>query len=217
MPYSPEHKKETRERILRSARHLFNRKGFVAVTLDEVMADSGLTHGGFYNHFNSKDELYAESIMQFARNDPPENWQTLGFDGTAEGERLARLIVNAYLSREHLEDRDGSCPMVGLPSDVARGGTRLKSAFQQVLEMMIGVFQAGLPYDEVPARERAITMVALCVGGMVLARAVEDETLSNDLRSAVLKAANAQFGDPSEPHANQIRAAARCSPRSDAT
>ncbi len=198
MPYSSEHKKETRERILRSARHLFNRKGFVAVTLDEVMSESGLTHGGFYNHFSSKDELYAEAIMQFARNDPPEHWQTLGFDGTAQGERLARLIVDAYLSREHLEDRDGSCPMVGLPSDVARGGSKLKSAFQQVLEMMVGVFEAGMPHDEVPARERAISMVALCVGGMVLARAVEDEGLSDELRDTVRKWANTQFS-PSSP------------------
>ncbi len=202
MPYSSEHKKETRERILRSARHLFNRKGFVAVTLDEVMAESGLTHGGFYNHFRSKDDLYAEAIMQFARNDPPENWQTLGFDGSADGERLARLIVNAYLSREHLEDRDGSCPMIGLPSDVARGDSKLKSAFQKVLEMMIGVFQAGLPHDDVPARERAISMVALCVGGMVLARAVEDEALSDELRSAVLRKANSQFGAPPEVRTN---------------
>lgn len=202
MPYSPEHKQETRERILRNARHLFNRKGFASVTLDEVMTASGLTHGGFYNHFNSKDELYAEAIMQFARNDPPENWQTLGFDGTAEGERLARIIINAYLSREHLEDRDGSCPMVGLPSDVARGGSKLKSAFQQVLEMMVSVFEAGLPHDDVPARERAIAMVALCVGGMVLARAVDDEALSDELRGAVLKLANAEFGAPQKLRAN---------------
>ncbi len=194
MPYSSEHKKETRERILRSARHLFNRKGFVAVTLDEVMTESGLPHGGFYYHFKSKEELYTEAIMQFARNDPPEHWQTLGFDGPAEGERLARLIVDAYLSREHLEDVDGSCPMVGLPSDVARGGHKLKTAFQQVLEMMVGVFEAGLPHDDISRRERAIGMVALCVGGMVLARAVDDDALSDELRSTVHKQALAGFG-----------------------
>ena len=74
MPYSPEHKRETRERILKSARHLFNRKGFAEVTIDEIMAEAGLTRGGFYNHFDTKERLYAEAISQFIC-DGPEVWQ----------------------------------------------------------------------------------------------------------------------------------------------
>ena len=57
MPYAPEHKQETRERIVKSARRLFNRKGFAEVTIEEIMADAGLTHGGFYKHFDAKEEL----------------------------------------------------------------------------------------------------------------------------------------------------------------
>jgi Bacterial regulatory proteins, tetR family len=75
MPYSAQHKQETRNRILRSARRLFNRKGFAEVTIDEIMAEAGLTRGGFYKHFTSKDDLYSEAISQFMCKDPPEAWQ----------------------------------------------------------------------------------------------------------------------------------------------
>src|ERR1700730_15119638 len=99
-----------------------------------------MTRGGFYHHFDTKEGLYAEAITQFLRNDPPERWPAVEFDASAQGQALARRIVNAYLSREHLDDRDGSCPMVGLPSDVARGGEAVKVAFRQVLDMMVDVF-----------------------------------------------------------------------------
>jgi AcrR family transcriptional regulator len=65
MPYSAEHKRGTRQKILTSAARLFNRKGFFEVTIGEIMTAAGLTHGGFYRHFKSKDELYSEVIAQF--------------------------------------------------------------------------------------------------------------------------------------------------------
>jgi len=180
MPYSPEHKNETRQRILKSARHLFNRKGFAEVTIDEIMADAGLTRGGFYNHFSAKEELYAEAIRQFLC-DGPEAWQRIHVDPYAQGPELAKMIVDAYLSSEHFEDRDGSCPMIGLPSDAARANEAVKAAYREVLQMMAGVFEASLPAGEPSARQRALALVALCVGGMVLSRAI---ALGLDLRDA---------------------------------
>ena len=94
------------------------------------------------------------------------------------------MIIKAYLSREHFDDRDGSCPMVGLPSDAARSGKLARAAFQQVLEKMVVAFEANVGPAPVPARERALALAALCVGGMVLARAVDDERLSDELRHA---------------------------------
>jgi AcrR family transcriptional regulator len=184
MPAPTDQKSATRERILRSARKLFNRRGFTEVTIEEIMADAGLTRGGFYNHFETKEALYSEAIAQFTGNEPPEPWRTVGFDPSAHGAALARMIVNAYLSREHFDDRDGSCPMVGLPSDAARSGKLAQAAFQQVLEMMVGAFEANVGPAGKPARERALALAALCVGGMVLARAVGDERLSDELRDA---------------------------------
>jgi AcrR family transcriptional regulator len=194
MPYSPEHKNETRERILQSARRLFNRKGFSEVTIDEIMTAAGLTRGGFYNHFQTKEELYAEAITQFLRNDPPEAWRTLNFSPSAQGAALARMIVNAYLSREHFDDRDGSCPMVGLPSDVARGGKVARAAFRQAVDMMVDVFSANLAPGAKPTRERALALVALCIGGMVLARAVDDDRFSDELREAARRQVLASSG-----------------------
>ena len=72
MPYTPEHRLATRERILASARRLFNRNGLSEVTIDAVMASAGLTRGAFYNYFNSKEELYAEAITLFSRRFPAE-------------------------------------------------------------------------------------------------------------------------------------------------
>ena len=183
MPYSPEHKRETRERILKSARHLFNRKGFAEVTIDEIMAEAGLTRGGFYNHFDTKERLYAEAISQFIC-DGPEVWQRAYVDPSAHGPQLAKMIVDAYLSKEHFEDRDGSCPMVGLPSDAARAGEAVKAAYREVLQMMAAAFESNLPLGEPSARQRALALVALCVGGMILSRAIDDPALAEDLRSA---------------------------------
>src|SRR5262245_26937823 len=122
MPYSPNHKQDTRRRILRSAARLFNRRGFSEATIDEIMIAAGLTHGGFYRHFSSKDKLYAEAVRYFLCKDAPEPWQRAPADVRKTDQLFARFIVDAYLSRDHLDDRDGSCPLIGLPSDVAQIG-----------------------------------------------------------------------------------------------
>jgi TetR/AcrR family transcriptional repressor of nem operon len=182
MPYTPEHKRHTRERIVESARRLFNRKGFTEVTIDEIMKHAGLTRGGFYKHFDNKEELYAHAVRQFLCAQAPERWQRKHVDRCARGQALARMIVNAYLSREHLLDREGSCPLVALPSDVARGGKAVKAAFRQVLGKMVDIFSANL--SEPQARRRALALVAMCVGAMVVARAVDDPTLGDNFRDA---------------------------------
>lgn len=185
MPHAPQRKQATREQILRSARRLFNRKGFAEVTIEEIMSDAGLTRGGFYRHFQAKDELYCEALLQFTCKNPPEDWQRKHVDPCAEGEPLARMIVDAYLSKEHLMDRDGPCPTAGLASDVSRSSLRVKEAFRRVLEMMLGVFSANLRGED--ARDRALSLVATCVGAMVIARAVDDPSLAEAFRTAARK------------------------------
>ncbi len=182
MPHSPKHKQGTRERIVNSARRLFNRRGFTEVTIDQIMEHAGLTRGGFYRHFDTKEQLYAHAVRQFLCAGSPERWQSRHVDLCAEGHALARMIVNAYLSREHFDDREGSCPLVVLPSDVARGGRAVKAAFRQVLGRMVKIFSANLPAPQ--ARQRAFALVALCVGAMVVARAVDDPKLGDDFREA---------------------------------
>jgi len=185
MPYSPEHKHDTRQRILESARRLFNRKGFAEVSIDEIMATAGLTHGGFYRHFGSKEELYAAAVRQFLCKEAPEPWQAKHGDSRAVGKTRARMIVNAYFSRDHCDDREGCCPLIGVPSDVSRSGDAVKAAYREVVEMLIKVFESNL--NEPQARERALVLVSLCVGGMVLARGVDNPDLADDFRRAAHK------------------------------
>jgi TetR/AcrR family transcriptional regulator, transcriptional repressor for nem operon len=112
------------------------------------------------------------------------------------------MIVSAYLSRAHLDDIEGSCPLIGLPTDVARGGAAVKAAYAEVLEMMVGAFAAQLGPDQKAAREKALGIAALCVGGMVLARAVDDPAVADDLREAARKLAStigAWEAPPAEP------------------
>ena len=194
MPYSAQHKQDTRRRILESARRLFNRKGFTEVSIGEVMENAGLTHGGFYRHFRDKGELYAEAVQWFLCNEAPKPWQRPRRDATRKSR--ARRIVDAYFSRDHFDDRERCCPLIGLPSDVARSSDAVKAAYQDVLEKLLDILQADLTGPD--ARERALSLVALCVGGMVVARSVEDPALAHDVRLAayrraqtVLKAAHA--------------------------
>jgi TetR/AcrR family transcriptional regulator, transcriptional repressor for nem operon len=183
MPYSVEHKRDTRQRILESARRLFNRKGFLDVSIDEVMKNAGLTHGGFYRHFTSKDELYAEAVAWFLCQEAPKPWQRRRrTNSSAARKPRAHRIVDAYFSRDHFDDRESCCPLIGLPSDVSRGSNAVKAAYREVLEKLVGLFEADL--DEPRTRERALALVALCVGGMVVSRCVDDPALADDLRRA---------------------------------
>ncbi|HSD92923.1 MAG TPA: TetR/AcrR family transcriptional regulator [Methyloceanibacter sp.] len=179
MPYTAEHKEKTRRQIVRSARRLFNRHGFNGVSIDEIMADAGLTRGGFYNHFGTKEELYAEVVQQVLACREGED--ATPADGTRPRASGGEFI-SAYLSPAHFEDRDNGCPLMALPSDVARGGEPVRRAYRQVLEYMVEHLQADVPGAR--TRERALAVAALCIGGMAVARAIDDVKLAHEVREA---------------------------------
>jgi AcrR family transcriptional regulator len=184
LPYSAQHKQETRHRILESARRLFNKKGLSEVSIDEIMESAGLTRGGFYRHFGDKDELYAEAVRWFLCADAPKPWQRKPTPSGARKPRGKR-VVDAYFSRAHFDDRERCCPLVALPSDVARGSDAVKGAYREVLEKLVAIFRADL--DEPEKAERAFALVALCIGGIVAARCVDDPALANNLRRAAYR------------------------------
>ena len=187
MPYSREHKHDTRARILESARRLFNKKGFFEVSIDEVMENAGLTRGGFYRHFRDKDELYAEAVRRFLCTDAPKPWQpNPTHPGMARRPRGQR-VVDAYFSRDHFDDRETCCPLIALPSDVMRGSDAVKAAYREVLEKLVEIFLDDL--DEPHRRERALALAALCVGGIVTPKCVDDPVLADNLRRAAYRQA----------------------------
>ncbi|MEO6396678.1 MAG: TetR/AcrR family transcriptional regulator [Devosia sp.] len=201
MPYSAQHKLNTRNRIVTAARKHFNRDGFEAVSIEAIMREAGLTHGGFYKHFARKEELYAEAVLEFICKTQPDRWQKKHVDPKVRGPELARMILDAYLSDDHLRDRDASCPMIALPSDVQRGNRAVKAAFREVLEMMAGAFAGNLADDGRSVRERSLAMVAMAVGGMVLARSVDDRALGREIRQAARAEAYRSSGWELDPPA----------------
>jgi AcrR family transcriptional regulator len=185
MPYTAQHKLATRQKILESARRLFNAKGFAAVSIEEVMTEAGLTHGGFYRHFSGKDELYAEAVRWFLCPEAPKPWQRPRRD--AAGKTRARRIVDAYFSRDHFNDHETCCPLIGLPSEISHGGATVKAAYQDVLEKLLALLEADL--DGRDGRDRALTLVTLCIGGLVASRNVDDPDLARELREAAYRQA----------------------------
>ncbi len=184
MPYRPEHKADVRRRIVESARILFNRKGFAEVSIDDIMAEVGLTRGGFYNHFSNKDELYAEAVASFL-NGRGKTWRDeAGVDPVHGGPDTVRAMIDSYLSPEHLGDLDGQCPMIALPSDVARATPEVRAAYQSLLRAMAWLFEHNLPRDAEGRRQVSLALSALCIGGMVLSRTIDDQPLADDIRQA---------------------------------
>jgi AcrR family transcriptional regulator len=183
MPYAPEHKDKTRKRIVDSARVLFNRHGFEAVTIDEIMEGAGLTRGGFYHHFTNKESLYAAAVNSFNSCNPfARRVEKVPRKRTPR--QLAELLVDTYLSDETLADVDNHCPLVALPSDVARAGLQPRAAYTQLVEGMLQIFQAAFVKSDRGATRKAQVIVNLCVGGMLIARTTDDASLRKQLRAA---------------------------------
>lgn len=184
MPYAPDHKQKTRARIVECARILFNRRGFEGVSIDMVMEEAGLTRGGFYHHFESKEELFAAAVSSFLMGRGAKWRAAAGVDPRNPAPEMAAQMIAGYLSPEHLGDLDGQCPMIALPSDAARGDGRVRAAYQTLLTAMVGLFESSLEGETDDARRRALVLAALCVGGMVLARTLPESKLAEEIRDA---------------------------------
>jgi len=164
MPYPAGHREQARQRIVDSGRRLFNQNGFEGVSVDAIMAGAGLTRGGFYSYFQSKSELYAEALACFF-TDPnwKSRWEGVHVD-LAAGD-AGPQIVRAYLSRQHFEDVENSCPMIALPSDVARSDDRVKAAFENVFKAMVALLGRDARSATFSQEDSAMAIAALCIGG----------------------------------------------------
>jgi len=183
MPYPAGHRATVEKNIIDSARKLFNRYGFESVSLNQIMAGAGLTHGGFYSYFKSKSDLYAAVLGCFFTDPEWKNcWEGVRVDLSSTD--VGPQVVCAYLSRQHFEDVENSCPMVALPTDVARSGVSAKRAFETVFKAMVSVLERSLIQNDRPRHVRAQSIAALAIGGMVVARTMVDRALADELRAA---------------------------------
>ncbi len=185
MPYPAGHRTEVRKKIVQSARRLFNRHGFDGVSLKQIMEGAGLTHGGFYSYFESKSDLYVEVLGCFFTD--PE-WKSCweGVEVDLSSGDVGPQVVRAYLSRQHFADVENSCPMTALPTDVARSSVGTKRAFERVFRAMVSVLERSTLGNGGPRRGQSQAIAALCVGGMVVARAMADRSYADDLRDACM-------------------------------
>jgi TetR/AcrR family transcriptional repressor of nem operon len=188
MPYPVGHRVAVKQRIVASARRLFNRHGFDNISVDQIMSGAGLTRGGFYSYFESKSDLYAEVLGCFLTDPEWKScWEGVEVDLSSAG--VGPQVVRAYLSRQHFEDVENSCPMVALPTDVSRSGESAKRAFETVFQAMVSVLERSSTENGRSRRSTAQATAALCVGGMVVARAMENREAADELRDACMAVA----------------------------
>jgi TetR/AcrR family transcriptional repressor of nem operon len=184
--YPAGHKEQTRAKILRAAGKVFRRLGYHAAGVDKVMEEAGLTAGGFYAHFGSKEELLAEVLTPAAAEARVPLDQDL--DGAAGRARL-EAFVESYLSQSHLQRTDNGCPLPALVSEVARTSGPVKASFEAIVRDLVARLRG--PAGEGLSEDRALAIVALCVGGLGVARSVRDEALGERILAACRELAKA--------------------------
>lgn len=164
MPYSPEHKADTRARIVAAASRLFRRDGYQQTGVDALMGAAGLTRGGFYAHFADKSALLVEAI-DHAFDESVENLLGRGLEDR-EGADWLRAACDRYLTPKHRRHPESGCAVPALGSEVARAPRSVRKAFDARQRQMVDLIADRLGGD----REMATALLASWVGALVMAR-----------------------------------------------
>lgn len=192
MRYSETHKEETRKRVVAVAARQIRARGPAGVSVAEVMAEAGLTHGGFYAHFPSKDALVGAAITQ-AFDDRRAYLSRVGENLGAAG--YLTHLVDSYVSAAHRDRPDRGCPITTLSNDLPRQGEPARAAFNDGVRSLIGAISSrltvGAPQDRFAL---AGSLVAEMAGAVTLARAVSDPVLSDDLLEQTRRSVKARMG-----------------------
>ncbi len=167
-----------REKILDVAGTLFRERGFDGIGVADIMKQAGLTHGGFYGHFGSKEDLAAEITARvLGREGWPQRMTGTPNPTFAE-------VVRKYLTPRHREDAGHGCLFAAVGSDVVRQPRSVRRAFTDGLRLRIKELQELLPGRAAARRQKAVATMVGLVGALILARAVDDPTLSNEILDA---------------------------------
>jgi TetR/AcrR family transcriptional regulator, transcriptional repressor for nem operon len=182
---SPSRKEATHERIVEAAARAIRRSGYAGTGVADIMKEAGLTHGGFYAHFASREAMLAEAVDR------------AGAESAAAGARIAAALppeqvlpamLRAYLSKDHVEGVETGCGVAALCSETPRQAPEVRRAATRRIKEMIDVVARQSPdWGKPGTHEHALVTVATMVGALVLARAVDDPRLSDALRKAALK------------------------------
>jgi len=204
MRYSKEHKQETHARIVKKASVRLREKGAHGIGVADLMKEAGLTHGGFYAHFDSREALVIEAFG-YAMDRATERWRTLAAETPVE-KRLS-TIVDTYVSTVHRDDPGRGCAVPTLGAEIARESAKTRKAFSGKLEQLIEVMAEQIPdVTRKAARKQAMGMMATMMGALVMSRVAGSGELSDEILAAGRETAMAR-AEAAKPAAKKTRKA----------
>ena len=192
MDSKPSRRDTTHERIVEVAARALRRNGYSGIGVADVMQQAGLTHGGFYAHFASRDALLAEAIERAGRDSAAEMDRRIQAS-QARGHSALRALVNAYLSEAHLQGVEGGCVVAALSSEMPRQSPTLLAPSTDRVRGLVEMVQRALPEGGTP--EQAMVIAATLVGTMQLARTLGSPTQGKAMLVAARNALISQY-DP---------------------
>jgi TetR/AcrR family transcriptional regulator, transcriptional repressor for nem operon len=199
MRLSKEQAADNKARVLDAALSLFAERGFAGVAVSELMAEAGLTHGGFYNHFDSKAALEAEACgLAFDRAFIPLG-KVAGKQAGPERRAALKLYVERYLSERSRDARGARCPMVAFAADVSRESAEVQARYARGVAAFVDLLAQAIEAD----RAQAMALLAELTGGLTLSRSIvaSDRPLANAVLTAAREKVLARLGLAAEPAA----------------
>ena len=188
MKVSREQAAQNRERVVETAAHLFRERGFDGIGVVDLMKEAGLTHGGFYGHFSSKEELIAEASSRALMRSLAVLRKVAE---RAPGDPLS-AVAGAYLTSRHRENPGAGCLLAALGPDVSRQGPAVRRSVtdhvRSAVDLLVTMVRGN---SKAARRQKALSTYATLVGTMVMARAVDDRALSQEILAAGLASVKA--------------------------
>lgn len=200
MPYSPQHKQQSRKKILESAFSCFTHKGFENTSIDEIMEQADMTRGAFYAHFSSKSELYQQAMLSGAQNSaikktkpeqiPDKDW--------------IHELVKGYLSEHHVQQKSPPCPLAFLVTDVAVREGPVRKTYTKIFAGMNKSICHRLKAVSESDKERITAITTMLIGAVAICRALDDRKLRRTVLAACESLALTQLDDCGKPAAEGI-------------
>ncbi len=181
MKVTKEQAAENRERILDTAARLFRERGFDGIGVADLMQNAGLTHGGFYGQFESKEDLAAQACERALAQSAARLERLIG---DHPKDPLA-AVAGSFLSTRHRDNAGDGCAFVALGAEAPRHAPEVRKVFADGLRFRVGKLMEFMPGTKAARRRKALAMMAGMVGAQVLARAVDDTQFSNEILEAV--------------------------------
>ena len=177
MPYSKEHKAETRQKILDSAISLFSTKGFDQVSIDDLMNHAGLTRGAFYAHFKNKQTIYSKAIIAGAKK------SRIMITNPAEinDNEWTKDLLFGYLSEEHINQEISPCPLAFLVTDIANNEKEVKATYTRMYKHLNKAIQTQLKNKSKQAEKDILATTAMMIGAVAIGRALTDTSTTKKL------------------------------------